>query len=173
MSRSLGAFSLTRCPPMRSSPSVMSSRPAIMLSVVDFPQPDGPTRMMNSPSAISTLTSCTARAPSGYLLVTLSRTISAMCNSPLDGAGGQARDDAALEEQHEEDDRDRDDHRRGGDRPGRVLELRAAGEELQRHRHRARLLGRGERDREQEVVPAEDEHEDRGGEHTRCRERCD
>ncbi len=65
MSRSFGAFSLTRSPPMRSSPSVMSSRPAIMLSAVDFPQPDGPTRMMNSPSAISKLTSLTPTVPSG------------------------------------------------------------------------------------------------------------
>ena len=42
MSRSFGALSLTTWPPIRSSPSVMSSSPAIMLSVVDFPQPDGP-----------------------------------------------------------------------------------------------------------------------------------
>ena len=36
-----------------------------MLSVVDFPQPDGPTRMMNSPSAIVIERSFTAIAPSG------------------------------------------------------------------------------------------------------------
>src|SRR4051812_7077166 len=166
MSRSFGARSLTRSPPMRSSPVVMSSKPAIMLRVVDFPQPDGPTRMMNSPSAMSMSHSWTARAPSGYLLVTLSRTISAMCNSPLDGAGGQPRDDSALEEQHEQDDRDRDHHGGRGDRPGRVLEPGAAGEERQRDRHRPRLLRRGQRDREQEVVPAEDEHQDGRGEHT-------
>src|SRR5689334_25128146 len=98
MSRSLGDFWLTTSPPMRSSPPVMSSSPAIMLSVVDLPQPEGPTRMMNSPSAISMFTSETASAPSGYRLVTLSRTISAIAASPLHGAGGQPRDDAALEE---------------------------------------------------------------------------
>nr|CRL78792.1 hypothetical protein CPGR_04913 [Mycolicibacterium malmesburyense] len=65
MSRSLGAFSLTRSPPMRSSPEVMSSSPAIMFSVVDFPHPDGPTRMMNSPSAIVIDNSFTAVAPLG------------------------------------------------------------------------------------------------------------
>jgi hypothetical protein len=43
----------------------MSSSPAIMLSAVDFPQPDGPTRMMNSPSAISMLMSSAATVPSG------------------------------------------------------------------------------------------------------------
>jgi hypothetical protein len=63
MSRSFGAFSLTRSPPIRSSPEVMSSRPAIMLSVVDFPHPDGPTRMMNSPSLMVSEKSCTAVAP--------------------------------------------------------------------------------------------------------------
>ncbi len=82
MSRSLGACSFIRLPPMRSSPLVMSSSPAIMLSVVDLPQPDGPTRMMNSPSAISMSTSETASAPSGYRLVTLSRTISAIFPTP-------------------------------------------------------------------------------------------
>ena len=65
MSRSLGALSLTTWPSMISLPAVMSSSPATMFSVVDFPQPDGPTRMMNSPSAISRLKSSTASAPSG------------------------------------------------------------------------------------------------------------
>ena len=65
MSRSFGALLFTTLPPMRSSPSVMSSSPAIMLSVVDFPQPDGPTRITNSPSAMSRLMSSTASAPSG------------------------------------------------------------------------------------------------------------
>ena len=58
--RSRGAFSLTRSCPMRISPEVMSSRPTIIRSSVDFPQPDGPTRIMNSPSSISRLTSLTA-----------------------------------------------------------------------------------------------------------------
>ena len=77
MSRSFGALLFTTLPPMRSSPSVMSSRPAIMFSVVDFPQPDGPTRMTNSPSAMSRLMSLTASAPSGKRLVTWSSTMSA------------------------------------------------------------------------------------------------
>nr|CRL81115.1 hypothetical protein CPGR_04329 [Mycolicibacter nonchromogenicus] len=50
---------------MRNSPDVISSRPAIMFSVVDFPQPEGPTRMMNSPSAMLSDRSLTATAPSG------------------------------------------------------------------------------------------------------------
>ena len=38
-------------PPMRISPPVMSSSPAIIRSSVDLPQPDGPTKTTNSPSA--------------------------------------------------------------------------------------------------------------------------
>src|SRR3954469_15013710 len=50
------------------SPLVMSSRPTIIRSRVDFPQPDGPTRIMNSPSATSIDTSFTAGKPSPYFL---------------------------------------------------------------------------------------------------------
>ena len=48
MSRSFGGTSLTTWSSMAISPSVMSSRPAIMRSVVDLPQPDGPTSTTNS-----------------------------------------------------------------------------------------------------------------------------
>jgi hypothetical protein len=46
--------------PMRSSPSLISSRPAIIRSAVDLPQPDGPTSTMNSPSSISRSSESTA-----------------------------------------------------------------------------------------------------------------
>ena len=44
----IGGTSLTTSPPIMMSPSVMSSSPAIIRSVVDLPQPDGPTSTMNS-----------------------------------------------------------------------------------------------------------------------------
>jgi hypothetical protein len=47
------------------SPSVMSSNPAIIRNAVDFPHPDGPTKIMNSPSPISRSTFLTASKPSG------------------------------------------------------------------------------------------------------------
>ena len=56
MSRSFGGTSLTLLAPMRISPELISSSPAIMRSSVDLPQPDGPTMTTNSPSAISALT---------------------------------------------------------------------------------------------------------------------
>src|SRR6266567_3720131 len=174
MSRSFGAMLFTTWPPMRSSPSVMSSRPAIMFSVVDFPQPDGPTRMTNSPSAMSRLILSTASAPSGKRLVTWSRTMSATVSPhvlALNGTRCQPGDDPALEEQHENDDRDGDDHGGSGDRPGRRGELRAAAEERQRRGSGPRADRRGEGDREEELVPAEQEHQDRGRDHAGRRQR--
>ena len=59
-SRSRGGRWFTILPPIRMSPLEMSSSPAIMRSVVDLPQPDGPTSATNSLSAISRSTSFTA-----------------------------------------------------------------------------------------------------------------
>src|SRR6478609_11350596 len=131
--RSRGGRSLTTSPPMRIWPSLMSSKPTIIRSSVDFPQPEGPTRITNSPSAMSRLTPFTARNPSPYCL-TMSLRVMAAIGSPswdglrawtsaLDGALGQAGHDLALEEQDEDDDRDGHDDRGGGDRPRRLLEL--------------------------------------------------
>src|SRR6478609_8667019 len=57
-SRSLGGTLFTTRSPMRISPDVMFSRPAIIRSRVDLPHPDGPTSTTNSPSRISTDTPC-------------------------------------------------------------------------------------------------------------------
>src|SRR5689334_2328701 len=46
-------MALTDLPSIRTSPELMSSRPAIRRSSVDLPQPDGPTNTMNSPCAAS------------------------------------------------------------------------------------------------------------------------
>src|SRR5438094_1878703 len=157
---------------MRISPSVMSSSPAIIRSAVVFPQPDGPTRITNSPSAMSRFICLTASVPSGYRFVTLFRTISATAGAlALDRAGGEAGDDPLLEDEHEHDQRHGDDDRGRADRPERDLELRAAGEERDRRGNRADAGRRGERDREQELVPDEDEGEQPGRDETGCRER--
>ncbi len=52
MLRCFGSRSLTTSEPIFSVPPEISSNPAIILSVVDLPQPDGPTKTTNSPSAI-------------------------------------------------------------------------------------------------------------------------
>src|SRR2546423_11029821 len=77
MSRSFGGTSLTTSPSTAISPPVMSSRPAIMRSVVDLPQPDGPTRTTNSRSLMARLMSLTA-VTGAYALCRVVRTTSAM-----------------------------------------------------------------------------------------------
>jgi hypothetical protein len=65
------------------------SRPAIIRSSVDLPQPDGPTRTMNSPLSIVRLTSSTARTSPSYTFPTCSSLISDTCallTSTLDSA---------------------------------------------------------------------------------------
>src|ERR1700733_505304 len=128
MSRSLGALSLTTWPPIFSSPAVMSSRPATIRSAVDFPQPDGPTRIMNSPSAMSRLRSLTASKPSPYRFVICSSAISAIGFSlSLDCARGEAGHDPALEQEHQNHDGYGNDDRGSGDVADRLGELRDAG----------------------------------------------
>src|SRR5690554_651741 len=60
MSLSLGGTSLTTVSPMVICPSVISSRPATILRVVDLPQPEGPTSTINSLSLMSKLMLSTA-----------------------------------------------------------------------------------------------------------------
>ena len=60
MSRSIGARSFMTLPSMEMSPELIASSPAIILSVVVLPQPDGPTNTTNSLSRICRLTSMTA-----------------------------------------------------------------------------------------------------------------
>src|SRR6185503_16952490 len=81
MSRSLGAMSLTTRSPIFRFPSEISSRPAIIRRLVVFPQPEGPTSTMNSPSPISRLRSFTAwKSP--YILLTFSNVTVAMAEPP-------------------------------------------------------------------------------------------
>src|SRR5438128_5402542 len=77
MSRSRGGRWTTDLPPMRMSPAVTSSRPAIIRSVVVFPHPLGPTRMTNSWSRTVRSTPATARV-SPNRFSTRSRTTSAI-----------------------------------------------------------------------------------------------
>src|SRR5258708_5193884 len=82
ISRSLGKRSLTIRPPMLISPSLTTSSPAIILSRVDLPQPEGPTSTTNSPSSMSTLTpGITWTVP--HLLTTFPTLTSANVGPPL------------------------------------------------------------------------------------------
>src|SRR5580700_1387642 len=60
MRRSRGLRSLTTRPPMRMSPEVGVSSPAIIRKRVVFPEPEGPRKTRNSPSRVSKFTLLTA-----------------------------------------------------------------------------------------------------------------
>ena len=62
---------LITLPSISMSPSVIVSSPATILSIVDLPQPDGPTKTINSPFSMAILTPQTASAPFGYTFLTL------------------------------------------------------------------------------------------------------
>ena len=49
MRRCAGGVSVTSAPSMKHWPAVISSSPAIILSSVDLPQPDGPSNAVNEP----------------------------------------------------------------------------------------------------------------------------
>src|SRR5215475_11061516 len=63
VSRLCGGSVSMRCSPRRMRPSSSSQNPATMRSSVVFPQPDGPSRVKNSPSPTAIETSSTARTP--------------------------------------------------------------------------------------------------------------
>src|SRR5688500_5636387 len=89
MPRSFGAMSLTTRPPMEMVPALAVSRPAIVRSSVDLPQPEGPTSTISSPSRMARLTSSTATT-GPYRLLTRSRVTSAIWIAaiiPPQGAG--------------------------------------------------------------------------------------
>src|SRR5580693_1311799 len=86
---------------MESEPDVMSSKPANIRSAVVLPQPDGPTRTMNSPSATCSDSSSTARMSSPKILVTPSKVISAISACSLVGPSNHSSVDTHGETLHE------------------------------------------------------------------------
>src|ERR1700722_12189241 len=69
MPRLAGCNAVTSLPPIEIVPDVLSSSPAINLSNVDFPHPDGPTNTQNSPSATCRPTSWMTDASPNDLLI--------------------------------------------------------------------------------------------------------
>src|SRR4030095_2388682 len=186
MSRSCGGRSLTTRSPMEISPAVISSRPATMRRVVVLPQPDGPTKTMNSLSRIVRFTSLTACTSSYFLLRSL-RTTCAIGLSPSNrfpGVGCPGRlasplhgareaGDVVL---HEERIDDRDwDRAQEGSRHELPPEVDVAADQLRDDAHRDRLLlrRRQENQRVDELVPRQGEGEDARRQDARHRDRED
>src|SRR6185437_3518524 len=170
MPRAAGGNPVTSRPAMTMRPSSAVSSPATRRSVVDFPQPDGPRRTSRAPDGAAKLTRSTARA-SPHSLLTPSTEI-ADNDFPLapllDSAGGKAGDDLALDDDGEDENRQHDDERRRRQRsPGKLLE----GEHVVDGDRQGARLAAGEDDTENEVVPGEDEGEDRGDDDAGARQR--
>src|SRR3954462_15353707 len=159
MSRSLGGTSFTTVSPMITSPSVMSSRPAIMRSVVVLPQPEGPTSTTNSLSGMSRSMPQTAGVAS-YIFSTLRSVTCAI--SALGCPGGQAGN-VVVHEERVDQERWHRAHQRGGHdaAPVEDIALDARGNDP---RGQYELIGGGGEDhRVQEVGPRHGEGEDRRG----------
>ena len=73
--RARGGSSFTTRPPIRMSPEVCFSSPAIILSSVVLPQPDGPRSTRNSPSLMARSTPSTAVCPVNSLRSALVSTV--------------------------------------------------------------------------------------------------
>src|SRR3954466_12705300 len=95
MSRSLGCTLLTTRSPIEIVPEVMFSSPASILSRVDLPQPDGPTRTTNAPSSIGTVTPCRTSNPPNDLRTSLICT-DAIHSLPDDFRGRSAAEAVAF-----------------------------------------------------------------------------
>src|SRR5439155_2244499 len=173
MSRSFGGRSLTTRSPMAISPAVISSSPATMRRVVDLPQPDGPTRTMNSLSRMWRFTSLTACTSSYFLLRSFTSTSAMRClpsmvspesgapgssGSPLDRPGA-SRDVVLVEEGVDERDRNAAQQRA---RHQLSPEVDVAADHLRydADRHRLALGRRQEHQRVDELVPRQRERED-------------
>src|SRR6266513_6107256 len=110
MSRSLGETSVTSLSPMKTAPSVTSSRPPMQRRSVVLPQPDGPTRTTNSPSSIVRSTPSTARTPFGKTLTTCWRTIP-LTESPLQSGRHDAARELLLQREEQQHHREGEQHR--------------------------------------------------------------
>src|SRR5215203_4599317 len=137
MSRRKGGRSTTERPASRMAPESGCRKPAIRLSVVDLPQPDGPSKVRNSPGGTARSIPSTAAWDAKVLRMLWSSTAASATDGPsidiiadpeevLDGEHQQERD-------HERDHRDGRKGRReseldeGQDRDGDWLSV-CAGE---------------------------------------------
>src|SRR5215475_1761003 len=125
MSRSLGGTKVTSFSPISTRPPSRGSSPASMRSAVVLPDPDGPTRTMNSPSLMSSSRASTAGGASlAYTRLADTNFTPAIgdlrpsccrnCQYSFDGSHGQAADQRPLGDPADDDDRDRGHRGRRG-----------------------------------------------------------
>src|SRR5437867_13037218 len=149
--RSRGSQSVTRASPMKMSPAVGVSRPAIMLSVVVLPQPDGPTSTTNSPSGTARSMASTARVEAKSLVSPSSRTAATLLPQK---AEGEAAHEVLLDQESQDDDGQGGDGADGGLGPI-VASLVGRLGLVQRDRN-GRDLGVGQRHRQDQLTTVGD-----------------
>src|SRR5437773_5862304 len=152
MWRSRGGRSETSRSPMRTVPPSIRSRPARHRSSVVLPQPDGPSRTMNSPSRMSRSTSFSATV-FPKVLRTDSKATLAISSAPR---SPQVEEIAAHEEDEEE--RRDDEEEAAGE-----SEVERRDVERAEHLSRKRRVADREDRRGEDLVPRGHEGEDRGG----------
>src|SRR6266849_7690494 len=148
MSRSLGGTSVTSRSPISTRPLSIGSSPASNRRAVVLPEPDGPTRTMNSPSLMprsSASTAGVASLPNTRVADTYFTLATGDLQS-LDGSHRQAADERALGDPADDDDRHRGD--RGRRRQVSDEQALRADAAHQEHRH-GRGVGRGQVDRQE------------------------
>src|SRR6266536_4822157 len=112
MSRRFASTSVTSRSPMKMAPSLTSSSPAMQRKSVVFPQPDGPTSTMNSPSSIVRSTPSTACTPFGNVFTTVCSSMPAMAScSALQSSGHDPTRQLLLQGQERQDRRQREEQR--------------------------------------------------------------
>src|SRR5262249_34897275 len=157
MSRCCGATLFTTRSPIRIRPPETRSSPASIRSAVLFPQPDGPTRTMNSPSAISRSRSLTATVSPNFF-VTCSKVTLAMCSGlpgwiPWQGEVSRHQervDDRERQERHDRSHHADDVHEQQREREADEAERPARKHERRIARHLAQGPSRLEDDKRPE-----------------------
>src|SRR3990170_2312728 len=175
MSRSLGGRSFTRRSPMWTSPDVISSRPATIRRVVDFPHPDGPTRTMNSLSRMWRFTSLTAYTSSNFLFRSFNTTCAIVKppgrvgDSGLGASGCQPRN-VVIHQECVEQDRGEAREERPGHQPAPVVHVAFDQRRHGADRQQLFLVREDERHRVEKSGPGDRKGEHRGGDETRHRD---
>src|SRR5437868_15214796 len=116
MSRSLGSSQVTLRPPIQIWPALTSMSPAMALSRVDLPQPDGPSRTRNSDCSTSSSSPVRTRTEPKAMSTPRTETLEGRAiRSALDRAGGDAAHEPAPG-----DEVDGERHQRGQQRGGHL-----------------------------------------------------
>src|ERR1044072_173522 len=158
MLRFSGGRSFMGWPAMMTLPAVAGSRAGIIRKVLVWPQAEGPSRQTTSPADTDKSASLTAvKSPKTLVILRIS-----MVDMLLpDRAEGDAAQQMLLQEEGDEEHRDQE--QRLDRRQQRPVGAAAAGRHRLVHRDRHRAgVGTGQEQREQELVPGQDEAEDEG-----------